>query len=301
MRSDIGQFTVLRELQPTIDDNLARHRSTAVSWQPTDFVRTEMYWGTRTSPLTEAAKAALVTNLLTEQNIPLYRCEVAASGTGSWPAWLAEWSAERTRHAAAVTDYLVATRSVDPTALGRARAQCKTVGFDSPMNGAHLLRSLAQVTLDETISSVCHTNTAHQCHDPVADRLLGRIVGDQKLHVTFFANLVSAALDVAPAPTVTAITEVVMNAQLLGTNLPGFGRSAMLIERDGIFDLRRHLDEVLLPTLARWRVFERTDLGVGVRSRDQLADYLVHLDTRAAAAEANRTRTPGYADALRAS
>ncbi|CCQ17677.1 putative acyl-[acyl-carrier protein] desaturase [Rhodococcus sp. AW25M09] len=301
MNSNIGQFTVLRQLRPTIEENLARHRAESVHWRPADVIRAEMYWGSRTSTLTEAAKAALVTNLLVEQNIPLYRRDASLADVGAWPAWLTDWSSERTRHAEAVTEYLVATRSVDPIALGRARAQCMTVGFDSPINGAHLLRSLVQVALDVSVSSVCHRNTADQCHDPVADRLLGRIVADQELHIRFFANLISAALDVAPGPTVTAITEVVMNFQLPGTNLPGFARSALLIERDGIFDLARHLDEVLRPMLAQWRIFERTDLASGARRRDQLADYLDHLDAQAAAAERNNPRIREYGNALRAS
>ncbi|MEK8072780.1 acyl-ACP desaturase [Rhodococcoides navarretei] len=301
MRSDIGQFAVLRQLLPTIEENLARHRAAAVHWEPADFVRAEMYWGSRTSTLTEAAKAALVTNLLVEQNIPLYRRDATAAEVGAWPSWLTEWSAGRTRHAAAVTDYLVATRSVDPIALGRARTQCMTVGFDAPINGAHLLRSLVQVALDESVSSVCHRNTVAQCHDPVADRLLGRIVADQELHVRFFSDLVSAALEVAPSLTVTAITEVVMNFQLPGSNLPGFARSAMLISRDGIYDLRRHLDDVLRPMLAQWRIFERADLGAGGRSRDLLAAHLDHLDAQDAATEIGRTRNQQYANALRAS
>lgn len=298
---DIGQFTVLRELRPTIEENLARHRAESVQWEPADFFRAEMYWGSHPSTLTETAKAALVTNLLVEQNIPLYRRDAVATEVGGWPAWLTDWSNERRRHAMAVTDYLVATRSVDPVALARARAQCMSVGFDSPMNGAHLLRSLVQVALAESVSSISHRNTAFQCHDPVADRLLGRIVADQKLHVRFFANLVSAALAVAPGLTVTAITEVVMNFQLPGTNLPGFARSAMLIARDGIYDLPRHLDEVLRPLLAQWQIFDRTDLGAGARSRDQLADYLDHLDAQAGTIERSATRSQEYANALRAS
>ncbi|WP_206488164.1 acyl-ACP desaturase [Rhodococcus sp. KRD162] len=301
MNNDIGQFTVLRELRPTIESNLARHRAESVQWRPADIVRAEMYWGASASTLTEAAKAALVTNLLVEQNIPLYRRDTSSGEGGAWASWIAEWSSERTRHAEAVTDYLVATRSVDPTALGRARAQCMTVGFDSPMNGAHLLRSLVQVAIEVSVSSICLRNTADQCHDPVGDRLLGCIVADQELHITFFENLISAALDVAPGLTVTAITEVVMNFQLPGTNLPGFARSAMLIERDGIYDLARHLDEVLRPMLAQWRVFERTDLGGGARRRDQLADYLDHLDSQTAATARSHAHVREHANALRAS
>ena len=92
-----------------------------------------------------------------------------------------------------------------------------------------------------------------------------------------------------------------MNFQLPGTNLPGFARSAMFIARDGIYDLARHLDEVLRPLLAQWRIFERTDLGAGARSRDQLADYLDHLDAQASTTERSPVRTREFANALRAS
>lgn len=301
MHSDVGQFTVLRALQPAIEQNLARHRAEFVQWRPCEFAQADAHRRYARSTLTETAKAALVANLLVEQNIPLYARDGATTESGAWSAWLTQWSATRTKHAAAITDYLVATRSVDPIALERARVQCMTVRIDTPMNGAHLLRSLVQVAVEESVTSVCHRNTASHCHDDLADRLLGRVASDQELHVRFFADLISAALDAAPALTVTALTEVVMNYQLPGTNLPGFARSAHLIALHGIFDLRRHLDLVLHPLLARWDVFSRSDLGAGERSRDTLAGYLDHLDAQAAAFGPDRIGSPRYADTLCAS
>lgn len=293
MRSDIGRVGVLRDLRPVVEAGLERHRIESSVFRPEDFLRPEMYWGSRTSTLTESAKAALVTTLLMEQNVPFYRRDQRSTPgeSSAWAMWIEEWSGERTLHARSITDYLVATRSVDPNALDRARAQCLTIGSDTPIDAAHLLRSLVHVTLDVLVTGVCHRNTAALCHDPVADRLLARIVADQRLHATFFGDLVAAALELSPATTVRSITEVVMNFQLPGTQLSGFGRSAMLMERDGIYDLRHHLDDVVLPLLHRWQIFDRADLGCGEYSRVQLLDHLDHLESQAAVPAAAGVRS----------
>lgn len=295
----LSQLALYRELESEIEASLDRYLSTAVHWSPSDYVRPELYWGAQRSAPTETAKAALVTALLTHNNT----ARAAHWGTHStWTRWLDVWSDAKSLHADAIQQYLVATSSVDPVALDRARFQCMTIGIESSMEGDHLLRSLAHATVDVMATMVSHRETAALCKDPFATELLGRIVGDQELHATFHRDVTAAALDIAPAQTVKAITEVVLNFQMPGTGLVGFERSAMLIARDGIYDVRRHLDEVLRPTLAQWRIFERTDLGTGERSRAILADYLDDLDRQATAFEQVRLRARAReAETLRAS
>jgi acyl-[acyl-carrier-protein] desaturase len=41
----------------------------------------------------------------------------------------------------------------------------------------------------------------------------------------------------------------------------GFERKAVQIAVAGIYDLRQHLDDVVMPVLRAWRVFDRDDLG----------------------------------------
>ena len=49
----------------------------------------------------------------------------------------------------------------------------------------------------------------------------------------------------------------------------------MKIAVGGIYDLRQHLDDVVMPVLRKWRIFERDDSGPeGARRRDALALYL---------------------------
>ncbi|MGA9873309.1 MAG: acyl-ACP desaturase [Rhodococcus sp. (in: high G+C Gram-positive bacteria)] len=296
-------LSLLRDLEPVLESCLQRHLAGASIWDPAEFVRPERYWGQRASTLSETAKAALVTTLLTHNNTERdHREASAALQRSSWSAWQQEWSDEKNRHADAIQRYLVATRSVDSVALDRAKFQCMTIGTESSMEGDHLLRSIVHSTVDVTATMVSHRSTAVECADSTAESVLGRIVADQELHVAFYRDIASAALDIAPDRAVKAVTEVVMNFQMPGSGLPGFERSAMLIARDGIYDLRRHLDEVVLPMLRHWRIFERTDLSAGERSREILADFLDDLENQASTFEQLRLRARAReAERLRAS
>ena len=50
----------------------------------------------------------------------------------------------------------------------------------------------------------------------------------------------------------------------------------------GIYDLRVHRDEVLLPIINHWRIFELTGLdGLAEEARRKLADHLEALDVAA--------------------
>ena len=56
----------------------------------------------------------------------------------------------------------------------------------------------------------------------------------------------------------------------------------MIIAKAGIYDLRLHHDEVIMPVLRYWKVFDRTDFGPeGEQAREELAAFLVGLDAQA--------------------
>jgi acyl-[acyl-carrier-protein] desaturase len=59
----------------------------------------------------------------------------------------------------------------------------------------------------------------------------------------------------------------------------------------GIYDARQHLDEVMLPLLRKWRIFERDDFtGVGERKRDELAAFIEKTEVEAAKFEESKAR-----------
>jgi len=283
---------VLRELEPTVEQNLDRHLSIAKEWHPHDYIpwsrgRDFAFlggedWRPEDSALDPVAKTAMVVNLLTEDNLPSYHREIATrfGRDGAWGQWVGRWTAEEGRHAIALRDYLVVTRGVDPVELERARMAQMSVGYDS--GDKTPLQALAYVSFQELATRVSHRNTGQATGCPLAEQLLARIATDENLHMVFYRNMVAAALDRAPDATMCAIRDEVIGFQMPGQGMPGFARNSVTIAKAGIYDLRLHHDEVITPVLRFWKVFERTDLGpAGERARDELAEFVAGLDAQA--------------------
>jgi acyl-[acyl-carrier-protein] desaturase len=67
-----------------------------------------------------------------------------------------------------------------------------------------------------------------------------------------------------------------------GATMAGFRRNSMIIAKAGIYDLRLHHDDVIMPVLRHWDVFDRTDLGPeGEQARTELVAFLEALDAQA--------------------
>nr|WP_206037865.1 acyl-ACP desaturase [Rhodococcus sp. HNM0569] len=292
---------LLTELEGVAAREVDRHLSMAKEWHPHDYVPWDdgrnfaalggVDWDPEQSALSDTAKAAMITNLLTEDNLPSYHREIAQhfSRDGAWGTWVGRWTAEENKHSVVMRDYLVVTRGVDPVALERARMDHMTAGFDPGDNG--MLDSVSYVTFQELATRVSHRNTGKACGDPIADRMLARVAADENLHMMFYRNIVEAALDVAPDQAAAAICKVLTHFQMPGAGMANFRRNAVLIAKGGIYDLRQHLDEVVQPVLRKWKFFERTDFGPeGERHRDEIALFLDDLADKAVTFEEARDR-----------
>jgi acyl-[acyl-carrier-protein] desaturase len=224
----------------------------------------------------------MITNLLTEDNLPSYHREIATrfGRDGAWGTWVGRWTAEENRHGIALRDYLIVTRGVDPVELERARMDYMTTGYDSGDKSP--LEAVAYVSFQELATRVSHRNTGRATGDPIADQLLARIATDENLHMVFYRNLVEAAFEIDPDATMRAVADEVINFEMPGATMAGFRRNSMLIANAGIYDLRLHHDEVVSPILRKWKVFDRTDLGAkGEQAREELAAFLSGLDAQA--------------------
>jgi acyl-[acyl-carrier-protein] desaturase len=239
-------------------------------------------WSPEDSQLDDVSKAAMIVNLLTEDNLPSYHREIATrfGPDGAWGQWVGQWTAEEGRHAIAIRDYLLVTRGVDPVALEAGRMVHMAAGYDSGDKSP--IEALAYVSFQELATRISHRNTGRASGCPIAEQLLTRIATDENLHMVFYRNLVDAALDIAPNETMQAIAREVINFQMPGSTMPGFAENAIAIAKAGIYDLRSHLDDVVRPVLRFWGVFEREDLdGEAARARDELAAFLDLVEEKA--------------------
>ena len=112
--------------------------------------------------------------------------------------------------------------------------------------------------------------------------MLQRVALDENLHMLFYRNTIAAALELEPHAAMRAITDVVTNFAMPGVDMPGFGRKAVGIALAGIYDLQQHLDDVVMPVLRAWKIFERNDFsGDGMAARDELAAFLTTIESQA--------------------
>jgi len=308
MQRVMTDLDLLQELEQVAENNLNRHLSATTNWHPHDYIPWDQGrnfaamggkdWDPAESQLSEVARAAMITNLLTEDNLPSYHRQAADNFSldGAWGTWVGRWTAEEGRHSIALRDYLVVTRSVDPVALEEARMAHMTHGFaptaeEEERHKTDFLLSIAYVSFQELATRVSHRNTGKACGDPIADRLLARIAADENLHMIFYRDTCSAALDLAPDQAMEAIASIVENFRMPGQGMPNFRRNGVLMAKHGIYDPRQHLEDVVTPVLRKWRIFDRTDFSaVGEQRREQLAAYITDLEGQVLKFEEQRDR-----------
>jgi acyl-[acyl-carrier-protein] desaturase len=283
----IDERALLIELEPEVGRLYDRHSGMAQEWFPHDFIPYRLGrdfdrepWTPDQPRLTGVAQTAFEIGLLTEDNLPSYHRLIHGMfgrGDGAWINWVGRWTAEEGRHAIVLRDYLTVTRNIDPVALERGRMTQLQQGYehDSP----DTLHGLAYVAFQELATRIAHRNTGRYSDDPVADKIMVRIATDENLHMVFYRDVLTAALKLDPSGAVRAIVDEVLAFQMPGAGIPGFVRKAAAIAKAGIYDLRVHRDEVLMPILRHWKLFELEGLDAAAEdARRRLAEHLARLD-----------------------
>jgi acyl-[acyl-carrier-protein] desaturase len=293
---------MLRELEPALRRGLEHHLASAVEWFPHDYVPYEVGrnyiaepWERGDSELDAVSKIALEVNLLTEDNLPYYHLALweTFGNDGPWGEWVRRWTAEEGRHAIVLRDYLTVTRGIDPVVLERGRIEQVSRGYYPDGNGGFFLDPLDGVvytTLQELATRVSHRNTGIYTKDPLIEKLTARISVDENLHYVFYRELGKAALEIDPSAMVMAISRQVIGFAMPGTEIPEFRDKAIEMAKAGIYDLRIHHDQVVLPVLfTHWKLDEVTGLtDEAEEARDAIMSFLVVLDATAAKYEEKR-------------
>jgi acyl-[acyl-carrier-protein] desaturase len=290
----LTQTEMLLELEQVVEENLNRHLKVAKEWNPHEYVPWSEGrnfdgvlggdpWTPEDSKISDVARSSLIVNLLTEDNLPSYHHEIASlfGRDAAWGSWVHRWTAEEGRHGIAIRDYLLTTRAVDPNQLEQLRMDHMSSGYESA-HSQDLVRSLAYVSFQELATRVSHRNTGKLTNDPVADQLLARVATDENLHMIFYRNLLGAALELSPNETMVAINDVVQTFQMPGADIAGFQRKAVEMAIAGVYDIRQHRDDVVMPVLRYWKIFEIEGLNAeGEKARNELSEFMDGLEKQA--------------------
>ena len=135
------------------------------------------------------------------------------------------------------------------------------------------------VSFQELATRVSHRNTGKACNETIADQLLARISHDENLHMLFYRDVSAAGLDIAPNQALKSVHRILRNFRMPGFTVPEFRRKAVIIAVGGVYDPRIHLEEVVMPVLKKWRIFEREDFtGEAAWMRDDLAALIKELE-----------------------
>jgi acyl-[acyl-carrier-protein] desaturase len=217
----------------------------------------------------------------------------------AWGQWVNRWTAEENRHGIALRDYLVVTRAVDPIELEKLRMEVVNRGFSPGQNhqvradlfAESLFDSVIYVTFQELATRMSHRNTGKACNETIADQLLAKISADENLHMIFYRDVSEAGFEAAPNQAMKSLHKVLRNFQMPGYQVPEFRRKAVVIAVGGVYDPRIHLDDVVMPVLKKWRIFEREDFtGEAAAMRDDLALLIKELEATCEKFEISKQR-----------
>ena len=267
---------LLKEIEPVAGDLLNRHLGVAKEWFPhemvpysrgKDFVpgsqwdKNDADFGSVSNEMSEAVRASLYVNLLTEDNLPYYFRDIDQlfGNDGAYGEWGRNWTAEEGRHSIVIRDYLTVTRAIDPVALERARMQQVRSGqVPAPLD---LYEALAYLTLQELATRIAHRNTGKMMNDEVGEAIMSRVGNDENLHYLFYRDLATAAIAVDPSNMVIGIERAVRTFAMPGTGITDFEKLSREIARVGIYDLLIHHEQILQPVVMRhWKLEQLTGL-----------------------------------------
>ena len=267
---------LLKEIEPVAGDLLNRHLGVAKEWFPhemvpysrgKDFVpgsqwdKNDADFGSVSNEMSEAVRASLYVNLLTEDNLPYYFRDIDQlfGNDGAYGEWGRNWTAEEGRHSIVIRDYLTVTRAIDPVALERARMQQVRSGqVPAPLD---IYEALAYLSMQELATRIAHRNTGKMMNDEVGEAIMSRVGNDENLHYLFYRDLATAAIAVDPSNMVIGIERAVRTFAMPGTGITDFEKLSREIARVGIYDLLIHHDQILQPVVMRhWKLEQVTGL-----------------------------------------
>jgi acyl-[acyl-carrier-protein] desaturase len=264
------------ELEPIVDENLARHLETDSAWYGHDFVPFDQgenfaFLGGRDWEPSDVTLPKTVTDGLeilqiTKDNLAGYHREMVFNFIldGQWGRFIGRWTAEEHLHAIALRNYLVVTREIDPAANEDVRVAHTTKGYRS--DGYTQTETLAFMAMFERAHAVFVRNLQSHVEEPVLNAMLGRIAMDEERHEQIFANLVGHLLTTRRDETVEAIAKRARTLGVVGGDIDAYQDKVATMAEAGIFS-EEHRRRVIADRIQAWGVSDEPALAEFVTSR----------------------------------
>jgi acyl-[acyl-carrier-protein] desaturase len=261
-------FELLESVEPTVKQLLDEHRSRRKPWYFHDLIPWEEGrnfvtepWEESQATLNERARTSLVLNLLTEDNLPYYHVTLERYlPEGSiWREWNNLWTAEEGQHAIAIRSYLLTTRNCDPYELEDDRMATMTTGW-AP-RWSHPAELFAYTSAQELATRVSHRNAGKITEDEKAFELMKHIASDENHHFLFYKGVMTKMLEDHPESALEGIFNTFDNFQMPGVGIPGYLRRSIEIAKAGVYNMRIHHDNVVMPLISQWGIDKLTGLG----------------------------------------
>lgn len=217
-------------------------------------------WEESQCSINERARTSLVVNLLTEDNLPSYHLalEKYLPDAPAWKEWNGIWTAEEGQHAIAIRSYLMTSRNCDPRELEDDRMATMRTGWEP--NGTSPAELFSYTAAQELATRISHRNAGKITEDEAAFDLMRNIAADENHHFVFYKGVMAAMLREAPSVVMEGMYKTFENFQMPGVGIPGFARRSIEMARAGVYNMRIHLEQVLLPLLKQWNIADLKDL-----------------------------------------
>ena len=177
-----------------------RHLAASKQWYPFEDVPwgeaadfAEEAWNAKQYPLSEGVQSAIIVNVLTEDNLPYYTHTLMSPIKADHPLreWSRRWTAEEWRHSAAIRDWILATRAIDPYRLEDDRMVQMSKG--QVPESQSVAEMIAYVSFQELATQVAHRNTGMALDKTRrGKKIMSKVAGDEGLHHAFYRDLVLA-------------------------------------------------------------------------------------------------------------
>ena len=283
-----------------------RHLAASKQWYPFEDVPwdsaadfAEEAWSAKQYPLSQGVQSAIIVNVLTEDNLPYYTHTLMSPISANHPLreWSRRWTAEEWRHSAAIRDWILTTRAIDPYRLEDDRMVQMSKG-QVPQSQS-VAEMISYVSFQELATQVAHRNTGMALDKTKrGKKIMSKVAGDEGLHHAFYRDLVLAGLEIDASTMVLAIQSELRNFKMPGTGIPGFDRHEVEIALAGIFGAQQFVEAVVKPTLDHWQIAKLEGLSPDAEhAREKIFKNVAGLSRLATAQQAHiATLKAGHSD-----